>query len=744
MNKKITTLLLTLAAFLVSHEISNSDITGYKSRKQLASGKVASLKVLKSEIKKITEKEKKLQAKTIFKEEKTIQKDEYRDVKKLNFSNPIIKSEKIADTKSNNSNKIQKQKDIKKEISEYSLKKRIIKSNHIETKLKTKIHIEELNMDEPVKLYGFHKTIEIRKSNWENSFKMNSYGNHEEKSFKLNQIAKNTKNNNKETIDRISTAQAANEKSKESNLPNQELNTQPKITKKSEPKAKEVTKSESIFVDDLVFFDYAAEEENEVHKEEKKVVKVKTINLGNSALLQKTTTNFQNFIASESKDNANKASSKADYNPPKVASNDQDQKALQNAIASLTKNGDDKKETVSGFAPEKVNRRKISKRTYKSDYSIFTYSVGLKNKINDHKNFEIRFKDDVDDIRQDYGKGKIELKDKLSSSMAVRRGTILSSNHYPTTVDFVFEQGEIAATIPIFTRQYLDKIIKDEGVTGLGAQLLVELDDTTEDIDLDLDTKYEKKVFLNKNLKVVSRDESDYSFIMLLGVRPGNTILSFRTTKNKYVSKIVHLEQDEVYFDSNFYINKEIDDFSLFEEKLLSKTKLPLSLDSKEIKGLTFETEVVKQTINQYKMKNVKYPLGTRSYIELKHLKESVFVGRWDGQDIDVPSETYMRFVLDQFNLQGVSNQCLVQVNLKKSAKELYFNGQSTNRSMRMQAKILDKDGMFYEDLSHESKKIFLMGEEQGIVNIKLVYTDNSVDYLQSYCSQATYLVEQL
>ena len=56
----------------------------------------------------------------------------------------------------------------------------------------------------------------------------------------------------------------------------------------------------------------------------------------------------------------------------------------------------------------------------------------------------------------------------------------------------------------------------------------------------------------------------------------------------------------------------------------------------------------------------------------------------------------------------------------------------------------LDEDGKFYDDLSYNSRKIFLLGEKQGVINIKVQYTDNSIDTLQSYCSKDTYLVEQL
>ena len=41
-------------------------------------------------------------------------------------------------------------------------------------------------------------------------------------------------------------------------------------------------------------------------------------------------------------------------------------------------------------------------------------------------------------------------------------------------------------------------------------------------------------------------------------------------------------------------------------------------------------------------------------------------------------------------------------------------------------------------------ERVFLMGEEQGVVSIKIDYKDKSTQYLQSHCSDATYVIEQL
>lgn len=664
---------------------------------------------------------------TIEKQEVKITKnDALNDVEKLNFNKSLLIVEKNA-ANFKKRNLVTKQTIIKKKISEYSLKSNKIKFNK-ERKAQVNKDYIELKIEEPVKLSAFKNIKEMKRSSWSSiSLNLEKYEDKIEQDLSPVELAKtkietNKPNQNKaNNVDRISTAQAATEKSKNEII-------SPKISNIDirKPKVETVIKSDVKEADDLVFFDYAAEDKL---KESNERTQAKTVVANNNAQTAKPSYNFQNMIFK-----GEDGKSKVKVSAPKLAQ----VKPPKNIPTVDDLIGTHKSSVIPESSTKKNNKN------YKSDYSVQAYSVEEKQKISDLRNFEIRFADDIDDIRQDYSEGIVNLKDTLNTAMVVRRGTILSRNHYPTTVDFVLEDNEIAASIPVLSHDYLNGILDSEKIAGIGAFLLVELDETTEDLDLDLDTKYERKLFLDKNFKVVDRSDSDYSFILLAGVRPGNTVISFKTNKNEIVSKIIHLEKDEIYFDSNFYLVKESDDFSLAESNLLAKNKSTLSLDSKEILGLTFDAKITKQTVNRYKFGNVKYPMGTRSYIELKHLNESIFVGRWDNEEVEVPSESYIRFVLDQFAIQAVKSQCLVQINLPKAAKELYFNGQSSGRSMRMEARILDKDGIFYKDLSHESKKIFLLGEEQGIINIKIQYTDNSIDYLQSYCSSSSYLVEQL
>ncbi len=135
-------------------------------------------------------------------------------------------------------------------------------------------------------------------------------------------------------------------------------------------------------------------------------------------------------------------------------------------------------------------------------------------------------------------------------------------------------------------------------------------------------------------------------------------------------------------------------------------------------------------------------PGGTREYFERRHVKESIFVGTWSNSPLIIPSEGYIRYVLDQFDING--NECLVQLNLSKPIQRAVYSSKNDEYQNIPKALYLDRDGKFYESSSDETNRIFLMGQKQGIMNIKLDYIDGSSQFIQSYCSNNTYLVEQL
>ena len=216
-----------------------------------------------------------------------------------------------------------------------------------------------------------------------------------------------------------------------------------------------------------------------------------------------------------------------------------------------------------------LSDKKLKVKSSMIDYTVFLNQIKYgEDNFSTLHNFEIRFQDDQDDIVQDFGSGQIMLKYKMSGQLNVRRGVIYKSGHYPTTVDFVFENmgshESIPYPVPMFELDTFDSIIEDLDITGLGAQLLVELSDVTEDIDLGVETKFEAKVYLNNKMKIVNRAESDYQYVLFLGVTEGNTIIHFKNNMNEISNKIIHLGAKELYYEPNFYAEVLDESFELY------------------------------------------------------------------------------------------------------------------------------------------------------------------------------------
>ncbi len=384
---------------------------------------------------------------------------------------------------------------------------------------------------------------------------------------------------------------------------------------------------------------------------------------------------------------------------------------------------------------------KMSEEKYESEYSIKLTSVGRE--VKDLNNFEIRFQDNVDDIREDFGAGIIEIKDELAGSMNTRRGLFLNAGHYPTSSDLIFENLKITANYPLFTRGYIEEVMTTQNLRGMGGQLLVELDESTEDVDLDIANQYEAKLFLDKNFRVINRNDSDFSYILFIGVKPGNVLVSYMDINSDIVSRIIHIASEEMYYDANFYAEIGAESISLYSEGLLSQCKSILNVPATKLTTWnSSNVKISKEKLNSFRVKKAKYALGSRKYLKLDHLGESVYVGRWKNKNLVIPSEDYISHVLGMFNTSG--GECLVQLNLDRTVTEFNVNGMSEENSMRVDVRVLDSDGKFYSEMSEKTKKIFITGEEQGIINIELKYDDGSKSYLQTYCSANTYLVEQI
>jgi hypothetical protein len=426
-----------------------------------------------------------------------------------------------------------------------------------------------------------------------------------------------------------------------------------------------------------------------------------------------------------------------DFNPAKMAKSE--------------KAGDGKNKYDYSLLKDKVTSQKSAskktKKKYNSLLNIKVDSVNIgKSVTRSISNFEIRFLDSQNDILEDFGKGYIRSKMKLKDEFSSRFSTIVAKDHVPVNLELIYENDKIQFNIPIITRSSFDDLLGKYKYNEIGGHILVELDEETEEIRID---GYSKKIYFNYKYKEVDPTMSEYSHILFIGVDPGNHILQYKNTKGDITSKIVYINDEEIFYESNFYKRYGKDTFKLRELDILSKVASDLNIDSEKVIQLTDDKRSKKINLNTYQFNNSLYPFGTRKYYELKHLKDSLFMGRKSSKSIEIPSESYISEILTKFDIDYLKGYCVVQLNLPKNkkAKSFSYDGLANSQFMGIDTFVLDENGQIFDEPDINTSRIFLkgnVGKHNGIISVKVKYFDNTTEYLTTFCSNETYLVEQL
>lgn len=683
---------------------------------------------------------------------------EYQDVEELNFY-PKVSNQKQAQKKQKiQFVRVKKTNSLVGKAAKVTLEKQMIPENQIK-KTKIKIQDYEISYDKiseqkPIQI----KPLQVTKISGVNLELLNKKVaiSKNQNLLKRKELKKEKVENDNFSEDRISTAIAAIEKSSQ-----ERKVVDPSARKNDNVARHDVTEQEHLALkesEELVFFDYS--QSSEVQTATQPVGERVNIDPKKSMQL-KNANSLATLGAQRTKPEASEKSSKFEEKLRQLNNQTKNQKKSKRIKQDDLKNAPkfaeakglpamkeikealSKASALSGTKSfEACNKIKNRNSGYSFDYSIGLKSIGVTNQFPEIRQFEMRFQDDVDQIEQDFGTGRINLVGDVQGDLNIRRGTLLSRGHYPVTIDLALENTKADITIPALTLEKMEELATELGIADLGAHLLVELDKETEDVDLGLDHKYQAKFFLDRNYNIVNRAESDFYFVFFMGVEPGNTIIKFLDIQNRVTSKIVHLSSEEIYYEPNFYFDSESEVISFYEQSPLSECLALLSLSASELSPWAMDKEAKKENLNTFLYENMRYPLGSRKYYKLGHLEEPVFLGRWGQEQVVIPSEAYIEQVLSVFNIKG--GECVVQINLTDQPLEVKYNGISDRRGINLGFKALDKDGRFYNELSDQTQRIFIVGEEQGIVNLELIYPDNTKRFIQTYCSENTYLIEQL
>lgn len=362
--------------------------------------------------------------------------------------------------------------------------------------------------------------------------------------------------------------------------------------------------------------------------------------------------------------------------------------------------------------------------------------------------FEIRFQDDLSASMQDYNAGYIKLEDLLAQPRMTRSLAVLKRGFAPTNTDIIMDSETTGVSIPMIEQEKFNELLAPFESRGAIGAVLVELDDQVEGATLDV--PYSQVLRLDGDLKITESD--DFRYQLFIGVKAGNALLSYKDMKEVVTSKIIHIHEREVTFDSNYFEEVLNEKVKLLEEDLLAKEKTPLVIASSSVVEFATTKTATKINNHTYETSFNKVLLGSRKYLELNHQSEPIFVGFKEHNSLDIPSENFMRYILSKFEDSNLGNRCLIQVNLSKKVLKVDVGSESVGSSLMTYIQILDADGKFYDSAGPKSRKIIVVGENQGApdyaqdakVNFKVSYQDGSVQYLSSYCSPNSYLVEQL
>ncbi|HXH75107.1 MAG TPA: hypothetical protein VNJ08_09100 [Bacteriovoracaceae bacterium] len=411
----------------------------------------------------------------------------------------------------------------------------------------------------------------------------------------------------------------------------------------------------------------------------------------------------------------------------------------------------DKVIDASGFQAEDKQTQKAKQTPKSKGYAseVIVHAAGTNLKKNfDLNGFEIRFHDDLSLAVEDFGSGVITLKETLAQPAMTRSVFLLKRGYAPTHTDLILENGVTELSLPLIEENKFNDLIAPFEKKGSVGAVLVELDDETELATLDV--PFGKVILLNGDMKVTK--DNDHRYQLFVGVKAGNALLSYKNFKSQTISKVVHIHERELTFEANLYESVANETVTLFEEDLLAREKSPLIIGSEQVKKFATDIESKKISDHNYKVDFDRHLLANRRYLEISHQSEPVFIGVRDVTKVIVPSENFMRFVLSRLEGAKLGNRCLVQVNLSRKVERVDVGSESVDNALETFTQMLDSDGKFYDSISEKTRKVIIVGDNQGAegygqdgkINLKVTYVDGTVQYLSSYCSPNSYLVEQL
>lgn len=349
--------------------------------------------------------------------------------------------------------------------------------------------------------------------------------------------------------------------------------------------------------------------------------------------------------------------------------------------------------------------------------------------------FEFEPDYDRNDRVHDNNSGELSITAQTSQQNSSLTGIFKAKDSIVTRTDLIMNTHNVV--VPLFNEEKFKEFLMKQGAETENA-ILISL--SAEINDVEIDSEYSKKLYLNSTFKPT---ENNKKFVMFLGVKSGNILLKYNV-EGKTAQKIIFVGDSEIYFEEPSFISGERETFELVSKSMLANNLKELNISNRDVKLFNTNIFSKKAGLNSYEIKMPTQILGNRKYLEIKNEDNLVFVGMEKAGTVEVPNKEYVAKILEGFKVAELDNKCLVQVNIQKPISKIKMSGKNGPGEMFTETMFLDNDGKLGSIESEETQKMFVLGENEGIISINLEYSNGTSDNLKTYCSNGTFLIEQL
>lgn len=339
----------------------------------------------------------------------------------------------------------------------------------------------------------------------------------------------------------------------------------------------------------------------------------------------------------------------------------------------------------------------------------------------------------------DLAVGEIRFDYSLDKSMSIQTGVVQSLGNIPTRVEIDLLRSEMV--VPLINEEGIQKYLEKRSLNIVGSLIMVAIDESIQDVELD--REYQGKIYLNKNFKTLPSGKGA-SYLMILGVSPGNVMLRYLLSNNESSQKIIYLGDGEMYYEDPIFNEGKREVYNFSTRSLLGKKVKELNIQADKVGFFGAKVNSKKKALNAYEINVPTIVKNERKYLEFKHLDSTLYVGTQNVNEIEVPGQDFINKVLEQKDMKILGQRCLIQVNLSKDIRDIKANGKNKQGEMFVELNYLDNDGNFSNETPELAEKVFIGGDQEGLIGIRVDYSDGSSGFLKSYCSEGSYLVEQL